>query len=179
HLDFTWNFTLLAIYEIPLQEGWNLISVPFIQVNTSIDEVLRDIDGKWNYIQWYDPTDTDHWKSYATFKPGSLNDLFDINRSMAIWINITEPNVNLTIRGHISTYTEIQLYAGWNLVGYPTLYDTETVANALWGTGADRVEVYDEMAPYRIKEVGPTYVMKPGEGYWVRVPANSVWVVDW
>lgn len=179
-LDYTWNFTVLALYEIQLQEGWNLISVPHVQVDTAINEVLRDIDGKWNYIQRHDASDpSNHWKTNATFKPQQLNDLCYLNRSMAFWINITEPNVNLTVRGHISTYTEIPLYAGWNLVGYPTLYDTETVGNAFFGTGANRVEVFDPGEPYRIKEVGPTYVMKPGEGYWVHVPTNSVWKIDW
>jgi hypothetical protein len=47
----------------------------------------------------------------------------------------------------------------------------------LWGTGADRVAVYDMASPY-IKEVGSTYVMKPGEGYWVHVPADAVWTVN-
>jgi hypothetical protein len=176
-LDYSWNFTVLALYGIQLHEGWNLISVPFVQVNTSIKEVLRDIDGKWDFIEYYDSANGD-WKSYATFWPESLNEFDEINNTMAIWINITEPNVNLTSRGIISTYTEIQLKAGWNFVGYPT-QTTETVANALWGTGADRVEVFDASDPYRLKEVGATYVMKPGEGYWVRVPANSVWIVDW
>ncbi|MCK4266115.1 MAG: hypothetical protein KAX31_02470, partial [Thermoplasmata archaeon] len=174
HLDFTWNFTVLATYEIQLHEGWNLISVPFVQVDTSISEVLRDIDGKWNYIQWYDASDpADKWKTNATFKPQQLNDLFVINRTMAIWINITKSNVNLTVRGLYPGSTTIPLYKGWNLVGYPSL-DTETVGNSLFGTTADRVEVFDPAEPYRIKEVGPEYVMKPGEGYWVHVVADSV-----
>ena len=74
--------------------------------------------------------------------------------------------------------TSIPLYVGWNLIGYPS-QNTETVANALWGTGATRVEKFDAPAPYRISEVGPTYVMQPGEGYWVHVPADSTWTVDW
>ncbi len=178
-LDYTWNFTVLALYEIQLHEGWNLISVPYVQVDIATDEVLRDIDGKWDYILWYDALDSnDHWKSNATYKPQQLNDLFVINRTMAFWINITEPNVNLTVRGIIPASTEIQLYTGWNLVGYPT-QTTETVANALWGTGADKVEVFNASAPYNIKEVGATYIMKPGEGYWVHVVADSVWTIDW
>jgi hypothetical protein len=64
------------------------------------------------------------------------------------------------------------------MVGYPTLTN-ETVANALWGTGVDIVMVCDTSEPYNIKEVGPTYLMKPGEGYWVHVPFDTVWVVDW
>jgi hypothetical protein len=100
---------------------------------------------------------------------------------VGFWINITEPGgVNLTVSGIIPTSTSINLYAGsWNLVGYPTLNSTTTVANALFGTTADRVLVADTSEPYHIKEVGPAYVMKPGEGYWVHVVADTVWIVDW
>ncbi|MCK4266788.1 MAG: hypothetical protein KAX31_05860, partial [Thermoplasmata archaeon] len=61
----------------------------------------------------------------------------------------------------------------------PTLTDTMNIGCALWGTGADKIEICDTSEPYNIKEVGPTYIMKPGEGYWVRVPADTAWVVDW
>ena len=53
------------------------------------------------------------------------------------------------------------------------------VQPTLWGTGVDGVEVCNLSEPYLIKEVEATYVMKPGEGYWVHVTADSVWVVDW
>ena len=97
---------------------------------------------------------------------------------MGFWINITEPNVTFTVEGMVPTSPGIPLFAGWNLVGYPSL-NTETVANALWGTGADRVMVCDTGEPYNIREVGPAYIMQPGEGYWIHVPADSVWTVDW
>ncbi len=99
---------------------------------------------------------------------------------MAFWINITEPGGTiLSVSGYDPPSTSIPLYAGWNLVGYPTLNHSETVANALWGTGADNVMVCNMTEPYQIKEVGPTYVMKPGEGYWIHVPADSTWIIDW
>ena len=176
-LDYYWNFTVLALYEIQLQGGWNLISLPLEQVDTSIPSVLTSISGQWNVVKYYDNTDkNDPWKTY---RPGaSTNDLAGIDNTMGFWINITEPNVNVTVRGNITSSTSISLYAGWNLVGYPS-QTTETVANALWGTGADRVEVCNISEPYLIKEVGPTYIMKPGEGYWVHVPADSVWTINW
>lgn len=177
-----WNNISINInassYNIDLQEGWNLISTPLIQSNTQIDYVLENISGKWNIIQSYYPLEESPWKSNCTFKPYQLNDLEDLNHKMAFWINITEPDLVLYLFGELPTMTTIPLYAGWNLVGYPSL-NTETVANALWGTGADRVEKFDAMAPYRISEVGPSYVMKPGEGYWIHVPADSVWIIDW
>jgi len=91
----------------------------------------------------------------------------------------TIENTLLTVTGTVPISTDIPLYAGWNLVSYPTLNATKTISMALFGTGADHVEVFDPAEPYLIKEVGPTYVMKPGEGYWVNVPANTVWTVNW
>jgi len=164
-------------FEVQLQKGWNLISTPLTQCGESIDKVLENITGKWNVVKYYDATDTnDPWKTYRV--GASTNDLTDIDNTMGFWINITEPDVNLTVSGYEPVSTNINLYAGWNLVGYPSL-TTDTVANALWGTGVDRVEVCNMTEPYLIKEVGPTYTMKPGEGYWVHVSVDIVWTVEW
>lgn len=168
-------------YNIPLQQGWNLISLPVRQLNNSIGSVLETIAGKWDCIQTYEASDvSDHWKSNLIYRPASLNDLESMNHLQGYWINITEPGVILTVKGdNFGSPLSIPLYAGWNLVGYPTLNTTTTVANVLWGTGADRVEVCDPTDPYRTREVGPMYLMKPGEGYWIHVPADSIWVVNW
>ena len=171
------DFPPLSEYNITLNEGWNLISTPLTQLDESIDKVLENITGKWDVVKYYDSTDkADPWKTYRV--GASTNDLAGIDNTMGFWINITEPDVNLTVSGLIPDSTSINLYAGWNLVGYPSL-TPDTVANALWGTGVDRVEVCNLTEPYLIKEVGPTYVMQPGEGYWVHVTADSVWIVDW
>ncbi len=174
-MPITLNF---EIYNITLTEGWNLISLPLEHPEDSIDVILCSIDGKWNMIQTYNPLSPNPWQTNCTFKPDQLNDLKTLNHKIGFWINITEPNVNLTVRGYIPSSTSIPLYAGWNLVGYPSLTN-ETVANALWGTGVDNVLVCVPAEPYRIREVGPSYLMKPGEGYWVHVPADTIWVVDW
>jgi hypothetical protein len=166
-------------YTISLRQGWNLLSTPLIPSDGIVDKVLENITGKWDYIQLYNSTDPDHWKTNLTYRPEQLNDLSSLDYRMGFWINVTEPGVFLTLKGQIPKNTVIPLYAGWNLVGYPTLNDTMTVGNALWGTGADRVQVFDAADPYRLKDVTSTYIMKPGEGYWVHVVADSVWVVDW
>ena len=172
------DFPPLSEYNITLTEGWNLISLPFEQPDESYESVLSSIDGKWDRIMAYDALVSQPWQSTATYKPASLNELSELNHKMGFWINITESDVSLTVRGNITSSTSITLYAGWNLVSYPT-QTTETVANAFFGTGADRVEVCNMTEPYLIKEVGPTYVMQPGEGYWVHVPADTIWVVNW
>jgi parallel beta-helix repeat protein len=165
-------------FDISLQQGWNLISLPLEQSNDSISSVLTSINGKLDCVQYYDAFGHS-WRSYNIYRQDSLNDLQYLDHTMGFWINVTElGGTTMTVSGPIPTTTSINLFAGWNLVGYPSLVN-ETVANALWGTGADRIKVFDPAEPYRIKEVGPTYVMKPGEGYWVHVPFDTVWIVDW
>ena len=170
------DFPPYPTYNITLHEGWNLISTPLTSRDDSINEVLENITGKWDVVKYYSTLDkADPWKTYRV--GSSVNDLANIDNTMGFWIYINQPNVTLTVSGINPTSTSISLYAGWNLVGYPT-QTTETVGNALWGTGADRVEVFDPVSPY-IKEVEPTYIMKPGEGYWIHVPADTTWVINW
>jgi hypothetical protein len=173
------NLTVIGLehFDINVQLGWNLLSFPLVQSNTSILNVLGSISGNWDVCQAYDATDPeDPWKTYATFTPPPLNDLWDLDRTMGFWLHVTDDSQPLTIFGDKPVSTNISMYAGWNLVGYPTLKNY-TVADALWGTGADKVMVQDDMEPYRVKEVGPTYMMHAGEGYWVHVVADSVWTV--
>ena len=159
------------------QPGWQLISIPYAPVNTIMSSVLVTLDGDYDMVQYYDSTDSsDHWKSYNMNRP--LNDLTDIDSTMGVWINITQPTV-LTYYGDRPTTTNVDLKAGWNLVGYPSLTE-KSIADALLGTGYDRpVEGDDPAAPYYVTPLTDSYMMKPGEGYWVHVPADIVWTVDW
>ncbi|KYK26458.1 MAG: hypothetical protein AYK23_02980 [Candidatus Proteinoplasmatales archaeon SG8-5] len=172
------DFPADPTHNITLDEGWNLVSLPLEQPDESIDQALSSIAGQWDCIRTYNAI-TGTWESNSTYAPNQLNDLSTLNHKQGFWINITEPGgTTLTVSGPIPTSTSIDLYAGWNLVGYPSLVN-ETVANALWGTGADTVMVCDTSEPYHIREVDPMYLMTPGEGYWVHVPFDTVWIVDW
>jgi hypothetical protein len=164
-------------YSISLQQGWNLISVPLIQANESISKVLTSIPSKWDVIQAYNSVEI-NWKTNATFKPDQLNDLKTLNHSIGFWINITQPGITLTVYGFVPTSTSIPLKAGWNLVGYPSLVQ-KPISEALAGTGYDSVEGFNASDPYRTSVLPGSYLMKPGEGYWVHVPADSTWVVNW
>ena len=171
-----WGTPPPSTYEIALSPGWNLISFPLEPVDTTISAVLSSIAGKYDAVKYYDATDAnDPWKTYRV--GASTNDLSNIDNTMGLWINMLN-SANLTVEGDEPASTNIPLYAGWNLVSYPSL-TPDIVANALWGTGADHVEVFDPAEPYLIREVGPDYVMQPGEGYWVHVPADTVWIIDW
>ncbi len=167
-----------SVYNIFLNQGWNLISIPLIQADESIDQALRTIDGKWDKIMIYDALDPNPWKSNCTYWPSSLNEFDTLNRTQGFWIRITSPSATLTVTGNEPVTTNIPLYAGWNLVGYPSFLE-KTISNALSGTGYDEpVQGWDPAAPYGLTQLADSYMMKPGEAYWVHVPADTIWVVD-
>ncbi|MFH0815410.1 MAG: hypothetical protein V1934_01135 [Methanobacteriota archaeon] len=182
-MEYTWQFTASSGQAIPVALGWNLISIPVTQNSTSLPGCLADLlgDTLWDRVMWYDSSDiSDHWKQYNANWPSSMNDLYNIDPSMGVWINVTVPGDGLiTICGTPPTATIVHLRAGWNMVGYPSLNSNVTVAMAFWGTTVSIVEAFDPGAPYRTRAVGSKYVMNPYEGYWVYAVADSVWAVDW
>jgi hypothetical protein len=147
------------------------------------DDNWGDGGTKWDYIQWYDPLDpANPWKSYSIYRPPSANDMINVDNTRGFWIHIfrNDGDCALTVgEGPMPSLTNLSLYSGWNLVGYPTLVE-KSIIDAFAGTGYDKpVEGFNASAPYRISQLSDTYMMKPGEGYWVHVPFDTVWVVDW
>jgi hypothetical protein len=173
-------------FNIPVIIGWNLISVPLIQDDTSITTVLSDVgDGTttWNRALWYDPLDSaNHWKQYYTGWSDPLNDLTTVNHKVCLWVYITNKGDGvLTVTGTSPTSTSIILRTGWNMVGYPAQDDTVqyTVANLKTDTGATIVEGFNSSATYKTSILPDSYSLLKGKGYWVYVPSAVTWVVDW
>jgi hypothetical protein len=170
-------------------DGWILVSFPsqiegdpLIIITDAVDEGAGLVI--WDIVQWYDPTSPPgtEWKTTATFKPPILNTFNYVNNTYSFWIHISSYGDGiLSIEGALPSTGEfsiIPLYAGWNLVGYPSLTQ-KSVSDAFIGTGYDIAEGYDASDPYRTSVLPGSYMMKPGEGYWVHVPADTVWVIDW
>jgi parallel beta-helix repeat protein len=165
-----------------LYEGWNLISIPFIQTETNLGTVLNSIKGSYDAVQWYNVSDTsDPWKHNSTKKPSHLNDLNDIHHMMGFWIHITQPG------GILFQYTGIQpienqtitLNPSWNLVGYPSLISynrTQGLNNITFGTDVDSIWTYNA-ATKKWEELSPSDYFEVGRGYWVHSKVTKTWIV--
>ncbi|UCG68527.1 MAG: hypothetical protein JSV09_12055 [Thermoplasmata archaeon] len=184
--NWTWNFTInstLGSYDIQLYEGWNLISIPFIHINTDLSSVLDSINDSYDAVQWYDAVDdsSSHWEHYHTSKPSDLNDLKSIDHTMGFWIHITEPGGVLFQCSGIEPIENqsVTLYSGWNLVGYPSL-NNNSVSTALnnltLGDDVDAIWAYNA-STQNWEELGESDSFERGRGYWLYLKEQKTWEV--
>jgi len=164
-------------YSIPIHLGWNLISIPMLTPTTNLDDVLSDIS--WDRTMTFDPLSSQPWLSNVAGR--SFNEFDQLDHKTGIWVHVTALGDGLLdISGALTGTTNTDLYAGWNLVGYPTM-TPQLASISLAGTGADIMSIYNGSAAYLIEDRTDlsTVTMNPGEAYWVHVPADTVWTVDW
>jgi hypothetical protein len=167
---------------IYLYEGWNLVSIPFIQTNSDLGYVLYSITGSYKAVQWYNATDhNDHWKHNCTSKPSHLNDLHGIDHIMGFWVYADKSScMPLEYHGIQPTENQnITLYPGWNLVGYPSLSiknRTEALNNLNFTEDVDAIWTYN--AAKKIwEEIGEADYLKKGQGYYIHSKAEKTWIV--
>ena len=156
-----------------LAQGPNLISIPFIQSNGSISNVLQTVEYD---MAWFYDSPPQQWKWYMKSKEYRRG-LWDMNHIMGLWVNVTEDS-NLTVAGIVPAQTTIHLYEGWNLVSLPSFNSSYTVADLKVETGATRVEGYDPTPPYHLRVLGDAEVLLAGYGYWVKVDIDVDWIVE-
>ncbi|MCK4455900.1 MAG: right-handed parallel beta-helix repeat-containing protein, partial [Thermoplasmata archaeon] len=162
-----------AKFTRPLSPGPNLISIPLIQSDESVETVLQTVE--YDKAWFYDSSSRE-WNWFMKHK-GYRRGLWNVNQTMGIWINVTQ-NSNLTVAGIVPAQTVIRLTAGWNLVSFPSFNTTYTVADLKAETGATRVEGYDPAPPYHLRVLGDGEMLQAGYGYWVEAQADADWIVE-
>ncbi|UCE36617.1 MAG: right-handed parallel beta-helix repeat-containing protein [Thermoplasmata archaeon] len=180
------NYPLMEPYKsfenfTELIQGWNLISIPLIQDEQNLTRVLGSIDGWYDAVQWYDPTDLDNpWDHHKVSKIRG-NDLFKLNESMGFWIHITQPGDTIFVYNGtqpISNQT-ITLYPGWNMVGYPSLTDynrTNGLNNLTFDTHVNAIWTYNA-STQKWKELGESDYFEIGKGYYIHAKEECEWEV--
>jgi len=158
---------VFTVANITLVEGWNLISLPLIPLDSAIGAVLSGLDdviSVWYWAgQWY------------SFVPGGPYDLTSMTDGKAYWINMGA-NQTLHLAGREMpegaqlppTYPVV---AGWNMVGFKSIpWNATNVTAEDYLAGTDPVRIYGFENGSWFFISGPPYddpKMEPGLGYWV------------
>jgi hypothetical protein len=155
---------------ITLVAGWNLISLPLIPLDSSINGVLADILDNVISVWHYDAAA----KRWYSFTPGASSDLTWMKDGEAYWINMKAAQ-NLTLAGtQVPKGTKVpptyDVVAGWNMVGFKSTANNVTAADYLKGIEPVRI-YYFEGGVWKLIPTPFSEFMKPGLGYWVAFTA--------
>jgi hypothetical protein len=146
----------------------NLVSIPFQTSYTDPASMiqLRQDGSLWAFDNG---NQLNPWKSYSPPKP--FNDLTYVDHSMGIWV--FGPQSSLwTVTGIVQPQISIQINAGWNLIGFPSM-TRRTVGDILSGISYDDVEAYMMFDPYFLQPVNDTHMLTAGEALWVHALADG------
>jgi len=158
-------------YPIPLEAGWNLISLPLIPDYNDIATVLTGLSGDANInvdvVKYYDVAIED-WVSY---KPGFSGDLNTMEDGKGYWIFMNEADI-LTVNGvempgPAETLPTYPLNVGWNLIGFKSV---EAMKSSAYLSGVDYITVYGYDDAYSTVAHPASNMdndMESGSGYWV------------
>lgn len=169
-----------AVFELGV--GWNLISINLQPENTSIEQVLSSIAGKYDAV-WAYAAATGEWRKHDNSSPPFLNDLNDIEPGEGYWIDMTDSGM-LMIQGTLPE-TAVTLEPGWNLVGYSS-QSPKLVADCVISIQGkfNSICTYDahEGKWFRYIPDGPPLLndlefMWSGKGYWIDAKERCEWDV--
>lgn len=163
----------------PLADNWNFISFNLIPHTTSLTELLDDpslgISGNYDRVMRYNAI-TGQWMSYVPGRHEHYNKLNRCDHTMGIWIRMLAADT-LTIKGRAPLSTNLTLYPGWNMVGYPS----SQMSNMNLPDEISRIGYFDPMRTYNVAYEHDTtaFVFTPDQGYWLynRLDVDVIWTV--
>jgi len=162
-------------YPIVLYKDWNLISLPLVPANTTIQGVLSlSLKSGLLVSVWHYDAETKSWHSYA---PGAPPDLTTMVDGKGYFVKMTAYNV-LIIQGTEqpappATPRVYHVVPGWNLIGYKEIV---TMNASTYLSGVDTIRIYKFNASTQTYEnVFPSTNMVPGLGYWIAVKTEG-WI---
>jgi len=187
---------------LKLQEGWNLISTPFVLNDSNVSLVFSDV--KYDIVYSWDEA-SQSWLYYIPDYGGNLTRV-EVDRGY--WVHVKRNSTLLLFGKAPYPVRNVSLVAGWNLVGFSGYYprslggsleEVDYLYVYAWNSSQAFANPngvgwsYDSPLGLSISKVPPTppimreagYAgmtrldsMEQGRGYWIYVTRNMSWVYD-
>jgi len=169
--------------EIALGAGWNLISLPLIPDDTTIEVVLADLIDAGT-VDW---ADSFFWESGVLVEKKwdlPIRQLTTMEAGQGYWVSMFGPdtlvNDGMYLPAPPQTPSSYDVYAGWNMIGYHATTATALVPGTATQVGVYLGDVAANVQAMYYYEGGAynavtdmTQRMKPGYGYWMALSADG------
>jgi hypothetical protein len=171
--------------QIALVEGWNLVSIPVVPDSTDPAVLFASISESLALVYSWD-AQTGEWKTYDPALPSPANTLTAVDERMALWIKMNGATT-LSVPGQRPGTTQIPLYAGWNMVGFPASEPRDPAAAIASIAGqVSTILGYDPESPEnpwsRYQPAAPAFandlgLLQPSWGYWILATQACMWEI--
>jgi subtilisin family serine protease len=164
--EITLNYEI-SLNGVEIHAGWNLVNFTAIGANDTPHNLFPELTYITDYVTYF-------WK--ASGGPYSLQDpdsAFKDNMGYWVWIG---QDYSTQTTGVAPTGRNIQLFVGWNLVGFPVVDGGTTPNHVFTGlTYSDNYLIYHWSAPigpYQLQGVNEAF--SDNLGYWVWIDQNKM-----
>jgi hypothetical protein len=169
---------------VSLTGGWNLISLPIVPFNTSIESVLAPLDFPYDLISvWYYDCCKDEWLVYGNEDTG-FQTLTTMEDGKAYWVRMRYPEEQHSDPSISGSYphtlwvfgtkapsppglpSSYDVCQGWNMVGFRSMEDMapEDYLGAFSPSEYGGIYGWD---PYLQDWITNPDKLVPGYGYWI------------
>lgn len=151
----TVSFRIISDCNIPLQEGWNLISICANMTNKTVDRAMRDIEGEYRYIlDWNEST-----QNFLIYSPLATDNPFDeLSENKSYFVYLLKTGESIDASGNLFNDTQIPLIFGWNTPIYPYEFETDirnyldSINNSYlfvltWNASNQKFMIFSALAP--------------------------------
>jgi hypothetical protein len=169
--------------DVSLLEGWNLVSIPVAPDSTDPAVIFAPVADSVSLVYFWSAQEG-IWKTYDPALPPGANTLTAVDERMGLWMHMRAA-ATLTVSGQRPATTQIPLYVGWNMVGFPAAEPSEpAVAIAAIAEKVSTILGYDSESsgnPWkRYRPAAPDFAndlgaLEPGRGYWMLVAEACTW----
>ena len=151
---------------IPLPEGWSMISTYIDPLNNDLDEIFDGVVDDLVLIK--DQSGFVYWPQFA------LNNIYSLSIGEGYQINMSSQN-NLLIQGSlINPSTEISLNSGWNIMGYLHTEPSDLVSMMSTMNTSNLIIMKDSWGNVYWPQFGLNNIenMSPGRGYQIKLAGS-------
>jgi len=112
------------VYQINLDLGWNLVTLPYINNSYTADDLANDIGADCTHVSKWDNA----LQKFVVHRKGSAENNFEIKPGIGYHVYVTG-SCAFNITGTRVKTVSINLDTGWNSIGWTN--DTSTTASGL------------------------------------------------
>ena len=150
-------------YDLVLKKGANLVSIPIVPGDQTIEGLFGEKLDKVTSIKYYDPEN----KEWLSYQPDAPDNTLEMIPEGAAFYTEAKEDVTVDIIGTAKNFLDTSLYAGWNLIGVAKEITPKGFAenNKQFMYDYDTVYTFDEKGNFVALAADDKII--PGKGYWL------------